>query len=82
MPCHSFDIETVAAVRQRNSTLWQLMSRIEPTQRQMLFLAFVSGFSHQEISIHCGMPLGTVKSNIRRGLTLLRGSCVGAGLTM
>ncbi len=37
-------------------------------QRRMLELALLDGKSHDEIARESGMPLGTVKSHIRRGL--------------
>lgn len=41
-------------------------------QRQLIALAFFRGLSHQEIADGSGMPLGTVKSHIRRGLAKMR----------
>jgi RNA polymerase sigma-70 factor (ECF subfamily) len=41
-------------------------------QRQMLFMAFFSGFTHSEISAYLGQPLGTVKTKIRTALLKLR----------
>ena len=35
-------------------------------------LAFLSGMSHQEIAATTGLPLGTVKSHVRRALIQLR----------
>jgi RNA polymerase sigma-70 factor (ECF subfamily) len=35
-------------------------------------LAFFKGLSHLEISEECGLPVGTVKSHIRRALSTLR----------
>jgi RNA polymerase sigma-70 factor, ECF subfamily len=35
-------------------------------------LAFIDGLSHSEITERIGVPLGTVKSWIRRGLLTLR----------
>jgi RNA polymerase sigma factor (sigma-70 family) len=40
--------------------------------RQLVALAFFKGFSHEEISAHMALPLGTVKSQLRRALTSLR----------
>ena len=41
-------------------------------QRKVLGLAFWDGYSHPEIADRLGMPLGTVKSHMRRGLDRLR----------
>jgi DNA-directed RNA polymerase specialized sigma24 family protein len=38
-----------------------------------LSLAFFRGLSHDEIAECSGMPLGTVKSHIRRALQTLQG---------
>jgi RNA polymerase sigma-70 factor (ECF subfamily) len=42
-------------------------------QREAITLAFYKGMSHKEISDYTGVPLGTVKSNIRRAQALLKG---------
>lgn len=48
-----------------------------PSQRRdMILLAFVQGLSHGEIAGRLGMPLGTVKSWIRRSLIALK-ECLG-----
>jgi RNA polymerase sigma-70 factor (ECF subfamily) len=43
-------------------------------QRHLVNLAFYKGMSHQEIADYTGMPLGTVKSNLRRAQDALRGA--------
>jgi RNA polymerase sigma factor (sigma-70 family) len=45
---------------------------LSPPQRQMIGLAFFRGLSHQEIADATQVPLGTVKSQIRRALVALR----------
>jgi RNA polymerase sigma factor (sigma-70 family) len=45
---------------------------LSSVQRQLLALAFFRGMTHSEIVEHSGMPLGSVKSQIRRALLILR----------
>ena len=47
---------------------------LSSTQRQLIALAFFKGLSHSEISQAIDMPLGSVKSNIRRALETLQQS--------
>ncbi len=48
-----------------------LLMTIPVEDRQLLALAFFRGLSHQQIAGVTGMPLGTVKSRIRRALNTL-----------
>jgi RNA polymerase sigma factor (sigma-70 family) len=41
--------------------------------RQVIELAYLHDLTHQEIAERTGIPLGTVKSDIRRGLESIRG---------
>jgi RNA polymerase sigma-70 factor (ECF subfamily) len=48
------------------------LEQLEAQPRQLIALAFFRGLTHEEIASHTGIPLGTVKSHIRRGLNTLR----------
>ena len=48
------------------------MKELRPEQRQAIYLSIVQGCSHQEIADALDMPLGTVKTHIRRGLMQMR----------
>ena len=48
------------------------LAKLAPIQRQLLSLAFFRGLSHQEIALHADLPLGTVKSHIRRAVEAMR----------
>ena len=52
------------------------METLEQNQRKSIRLAFFGGFSHSQLAEHVGVPLGTMKSWIRRGLVSLKG-CLG-----
>lgn len=45
---------------------------LSESQREMIELAFLEGYTHHEISNKLQKPLGTVKSDLRRGLMRLR----------
>lgn len=65
--------EGQTAERQRRHSLQAMLAVLPRDQRQVLLMAFFSGFTHSEISTHLGQPLGTVKTKIRTGLLRLRG---------
>jgi RNA polymerase sigma-70 factor (ECF subfamily) len=63
--------ELVSAL-QELQLLQESLARLEPTSRKLVDLAFFVGLTHDEIVKQTGMPLGTVKSRIRRALSALR----------
>jgi RNA polymerase sigma-70 factor, ECF subfamily len=48
------------------------LAELRPEQRQVLELGLLHGLSQSEIATRLGMPLGTVKSFMRRGLIKVR----------
>lgn len=48
------------------------MRELSPEQQRALRLSLYDGLSHQEIAEQLDVPLGTVKTNLRRGLIRIR----------
>lgn len=57
---------------EQNTGLGQALATLSPVQRQLVALAFYKDLSHQEISDQTGLPLGTVKSHLKRAQDALR----------
>lgn len=52
----------------RNSEIHKALQSLDAVQRQMIALAFFKGYTHAEIAEHVAMPLGTVKTHLRKAL--------------
>jgi RNA polymerase sigma-70 factor (ECF subfamily) len=67
--------ETPEVVLQEKTTARALrtaMVALSVAQRELIEAAFFEGYTHQELSTRFGVPLGTVKTRIRAGLTAMR----------
>lgn len=53
--------------------LHECLRKLESRQREVVSLAYLRDLSHGELAEHLRLPLGTVKTWIRRGLEQLRG---------
>jgi RNA polymerase sigma factor (sigma-70 family) len=63
---------------QQARALHRCLQQLENKQRQVLSLAYLRDLSHHELAEQLRLPLGTVKTWIRRGLNQLRGCMAGA----
>lgn len=65
------DHEALEATAQR-MLIADALSKLPERAQQMVRLAFYNDLTHSQIAEQFGVPLGTVKSDIRRGLERLR----------
>lgn len=59
-----------------NAALRHCLERLDAVRRRIIVLAYTEGLSHGELAARCNVPLGTIKSWIRRSLGSLR-ECLG-----
>lgn len=50
------------------------LAQVDQPRRRIIELAYLTGLTHNQIAEHLDLPLGTVKSHLRRGLVQLRGA--------
>ena len=73
------DTEALALAAGDRELAAGLLSELSADQREVVELAFYSGYSHSEVAEILGLPLGTVKGRMRAGLEKLRHHLEGAG---
>jgi RNA polymerase sigma-70 factor (ECF subfamily) len=61
-----------AETSQEHQRLQHCLDALEPQQRAAVREAFFTGATYNELAAHCKVPLGTMKSWIRRSLLQLR----------
>jgi RNA polymerase sigma factor (sigma-70 family) len=57
---------------QQGSAVHRALASLTPLRRKLVELAFFRDLTHQEIAAQLDMPLGTVKSHVRRALASLQ----------
>ena len=50
----------------------RVLADMDPEHRKILAMSLYEGYSHSEIAAELDMPLGTVKTRVRRGLIHIR----------
>ena len=63
--------ETLRSAEAR--ALWECLKLLEEGPRNAILDVYYEGFTHGELAARTGVPLGTLKSWIRRGLARLQG---------
>jgi RNA polymerase sigma factor (sigma-70 family) len=66
------DPQDLVSAVQSHRELRQALTALEPLPRQLLAMAFFRGLTHEEIAAQACLPLGTVKSHLRRAMERLR----------
>ncbi|MEP5153041.1 sigma-70 family RNA polymerase sigma factor [Planktotalea sp.] len=66
------DASHILAFDQEASQLKSAIEQLQPDQKEIIEKAYLGDLTHKEISDQTGLPLGTVKSRIRLGLSRLR----------
>jgi len=66
------DVEGNVRERETRAVVLAALAELSPEQREVIELAYYGGYSHSEIAAAKGLPLGTVKTRTRLGMSRLR----------
>ncbi len=64
-------LQDLISATQNHTLIHHFLQQLDQEQRQLLALAYFRDYSHQELADFTKMPLGTVKSKLRRTLNTL-----------
>jgi RNA polymerase sigma-70 factor (ECF subfamily) len=71
-PATEVTAEDLISLTEESSRVRAALLSLTPERRQLVSLAFLRDLTHQEIADHVSLPLGTVKSHLRRAFAQLR----------
>jgi RNA polymerase sigma-70 factor (ECF subfamily) len=71
--------EELAEAASENKRLGRCLQTLKPQQQELISVAYTEGLSHSELARRFTLPLGTVKTLIRRALLSLK-VCLEGGL--
>ena len=64
--------EDMLLLFERGSAVHDALAQLSPVCRRMVAMSFFQGLSHQEMATELEVPLGTVKSRLRRSLAAMK----------
>jgi len=72
LPIEAPQFTAQVEIREEAARAAAALNQLRPEQRRVLQLAVCQGWPHQVIADRLGLPLGTVKTHVRRGLIKIR----------
>lgn len=80
-PPPSPDVEAAAHLASLSEDVRRAVDELPSDERDAIVLAYFGGHSYRETAALLGAPEGTIKSRIRRGLSVLRRALEAQGMT-